>query len=72
MESEVETRSRFSSSRSSGGAMRNVDGSDEVMGGLFATCVPPTLSETADFYFGDAELNIGGLASDLLDVDIPW
>lgn len=52
--------------------MRNVDGSDEVMGGLFATCVPPTLSETADFYFGDAELNIGGLASDLLDVDIPW
>lgn len=71
VESEVETRSRFSSSRSSGGAMRNVDGSDEVMGGLFATCVPPTLSETADFYFGDAELNIGGLASDLLDVDIP-
>ncbi|VDM43337.1 unnamed protein product [Toxocara canis] len=67
---EVVTRSRFSSSRSSGGAMRNADGSDEVMGCLFATCVPPTLSETADFYFGDAELNTAGLASDLLDVNI--
>ncbi|KHN86444.1 WD repeat-containing protein 24 [Toxocara canis] len=67
---EVVTRSRFSSSRSSGGAMRNADGSDEVMGCLFATCVPPTLSETADFYFGDAELNTAGLASDLLDVNM--
>ncbi|VDK46254.1 unnamed protein product [Anisakis simplex] len=69
--------SRFSSNRSSmGAAYRTAEGSDEQLmtgnggGGLFGAQIPSTLSETADFYFGDAELNLAGLVSDPLDTDI--
>uniref|UniRef100_A0A8R1XZU4 WD_REPEATS_REGION domain-containing protein n=1 Tax=Onchocerca volvulus TaxID=6282 RepID=A0A8R1XZU4_ONCVO len=64
-------RSRFPSSLSSGGVVRNVDGQD-VTDSIFSGVIPQTISTSSDFFFGDNELNLDGLNNDLSDFTLPY
>lgn len=64
------SRSRFPSSLSSGGMLRNVDGQD-VTESVFSNIFPQMTSTSSDFFFGDGELNLDGLSTDPPDLALP-
>ncbi|KAL4003671.1 WD domain G-beta repeat family protein [Acanthocheilonema viteae] len=69
--SDAAVRSRFPSSLSSGGMMRNVDGQD-VTESIFSGVVPQIAFTSADFFFGDNELNLNGLNIDSSEFTLPY
>lgn len=69
--SDAAARSRFPSSLSSGGVVRNVDGQD-VTESIFSGVVPQMASFSSDFFFGDNELNLDGLNTDLSDCTLSY
>ncbi|VDK39888.1 unnamed protein product [Gongylonema pulchrum] len=67
---DVTSRSRFPSSLSSGGVVRNMNGQDVTMS-VFSSVPPQMASTSSDFFFGDGELNEDGLCTYSYDLALP-